>query len=1196
MANVSPQKFKVTFLHLTGNPQNKSDGHSFPVEFHISRTSRDRYQFDQWLFAATGNVLIADFHAARLFAQKMNEQRDLLHHPETAVRAGDINAMGLIDEILHMVIQLYREEIKPGVLADALGWLENKVGKEALDKTLMKFLSEFPPVAVYRNEADIPTYLQGKTENVPNRQIALEEMLMLWLSNLNPAFHPFLELFDDLPLEKTTDYRKAIDQLKQFFDTQPPVGPENKNLIDLLREPAIKCPDSLSAQLEYIRKNWGVILKKIAERLGRRLLLALDLIAEEEKVRFHPAFGPAPTVVPEYVGLEEEPERFSPDLDWMPRTVLIAKSTLVWLDQLSKKYQRHIHRLDQIPDEELDRLAGWGFTGLWLIGVWQRSKASKKIKQLCGNPEAEASAYSLYDYAIAAELGGEEAYHNLRKRCWQRGIRLASDMVPNHMAIDSRWVMEHPDWFIHLDYPPFPAYTYNGPNLSGVPDVGIYIEDHYYERSDAAVTFKHVDFSSGRTRYIYHGNDGTSTPWNDTAQLNYLLAEVREAVIQTILHVARMFPIIRFDAAMTLAKKHFQRLWFPPPGSGGDIPSRAEHGMTREEFNRAFPAEFWREVVDRVAAEAPDTLLLAEAFWLMEGYFVRTLGMHRVYNSAFMNMLRDEENKKYRYTIKNTLEFDPEILKRYVNFMNNPDEDTAIDQFGEGDKYFGICTMMVTMPGLPMFGHGQVEGFHEKYGMEYRRAYYDEVENQYLIERHQQEIFPLVKKRYLFAGVENFLMYDFFTPNGDVDENVFAYSNRYGDERTVVVYNNRFGHTWGWISNSVAYAVKAGGGEKQLVQKDIGTGLDLPGDGSYYCIFSDQVSGLEYIRNCNDIHRNGLYLELKAYQYHVFLNFRIVQDNEWQHYAHLTAHLEGRGTHNIEEALMEVYLKPLHFSFRRLMSPEMVQRLMAERVNDESHAKLIEEIATVYMDFLSAAKKYEWDGSNEQALLKDFKNYLRAAFQLEHLPEKYPLPKSLNYKHAIEYLGTFNLTDNSTWLVIWSWLLTKDLGKLHSPDSYENRSRSLMDEWLLGKLIAHTFLKMGIEGQEAERHFQLLKLLVQHQNWFLLKTPKTNRAHHILSHLLNNADVQHFVGVNRYNGILWYNKESLETLLKWLFLIAALDAVGSERYPGEAAAKEIAQRFAIIKKWLKSGDDSQFQVEKLLEGAKARKRNPGKKK
>ena len=173
---------------------------------------------------------------------------------------------------------------------------------------------------------------------------------------------------------------------------------------------------------------------------------------------------------------------------------------------------------------------------------------------------------------------------------------------------------------------------------------------------------------------------------------------------------------------MTLAKKHVQRLWFPLPGTSGAIPSRAESSMTQAEFDALMPHEFWREVVDRVAVEVPGTLLLAEAFWLLEGYFVRTLGMHRVYNSAFMNMMRDEENAKYRSVLKNTLEFDPDILKRYVNFMSNPDERTAIDQFGDGDKYFGVCTLMATLPGVPMFGHGQVEAFTEKYGMEYKRA------------------------------------------------------------------------------------------------------------------------------------------------------------------------------------------------------------------------------------------------------------------------------------------------------------------------------------------------------------------------------------------------------------------------------------------------------------------------------------------
>ena len=537
--------------------------------------------------------------------------------------------------------------------------------------------------------------------------------------------------------------------------------------------------------------------------------------------------------VPVFGDPAHEYEKFSADTAWMPSTVLIAKSTYVWLAQMSRQYGRRISRLDEIPNEELETLARRGLNSLWLIGVWERSRASKTIKQLCGNSDAVASAYSLFDYKIAEDLGGEAAYINLRDRCYGYGLRLASDMVPNHMGIDSPWVVEHPEWFISRQHP-YPAYSFNGPDLSSDGRVEIKIEDHYFEQTDAAVVFQRRDRSTGETRYIYHGNDGTSFPWNDTAQLDYLNPAVREQVIQTILHVARLFPVIRFDAAMTLAKRHFHRLWFPGPGASGAIPSRAEYGMSQAEFNQHMPHEFWREVVDRVAAEVPGTLLLAEAFWLMEGYFVRTLGMHRVYNSAFMNMMRDEENAKYRSVIKNTLEFDPDIMKRYVNFMSNPDERTAIDQFGKGDKCFGVAVMMATLPGLPMFGHGQVEGFTEKYGMEYQRPRYDETPDPWLVERHDREIAPLLKRRWLFAESSNFLLYDLFEASGAVDENVFAYSNRNGGERALVVYNNRYGTAHGTIDYSAAYADKASAQLRQQRLKDalgLGSSSDrfLPG-------------------------------------------------------------------------------------------------------------------------------------------------------------------------------------------------------------------------------------------------------------------------------------------------------------------------------------------------------------------------------
>ncbi len=321
--------------------------------------------------------------------------------------------------------------------------------------------------------------------------------------------------------------------------------------------------------------------------------------------------------------------------------------------------------------------------------------------------------------------------------------------------------------------------------------VGIVLEDHYWDDSDAAVVFKRFDRQTGDERYVYHGNDGTSFPWNDTAQLDFLSAAVREHVIQTILDVARRFPIIRFDAAMVLAKKHVRRLWWPEPGAGDGIPSRAEHAISKADFDARMPAEFWREVVDRVAAEVPGTLLLAEAFWMLEGYFVRTLGMHRVYNSAFMHMLRDENGAGYRRLLRETLEFDPEILKRYVNFMSNPDEETALEQFGKGDKYFGVSMVMATMPGLPMLGHGQVQGFGEKYGMEYRRATLDERPDQWLVERHEREIFPLLHRRAWFAEARDFLLYD-FVRDGRVDEHVLAYSNGSGPQRSLVVYHDRF--------------------------------------------------------------------------------------------------------------------------------------------------------------------------------------------------------------------------------------------------------------------------------------------------------------------------------------------------------------------------------------------------------------------
>jgi len=941
-------------------------------EFHISKKVRDLCNFEQGLFASSGNVVFANMKNVRAFALKFNSLFTKPEDENKKVSAGSLNAMGLLDEIFHYVTFLYRKNKQSDIIVQMLTELDKSLTKEATDALLLEFMAEFPPTEVYSGSCTAEEYL-NRTAVEPetgrqrtNREQTLEEFILLHLANENPAFKPFKLLFDDTKLSENSNYSKSWAVIQTVAKENPSYGPFDHDLITLLREPVMFAPESLRGQLEYIQKYWDTAI------LGswlKRILSGLDTLSEEEKASWAPMGGDGPELVPySYENLMNEYERFSADSEWMPKVILMAKTVLVWLDQLTKQYGYSITRLDQIPDAELDKLRDEGFTGLWLIGIWERSKASKRIKQLCGNPEAAASAYSLFDYEIAENIGGWSALENLRTRLWQRGIRLASDMVPNHTGMDGEWVINHPDLFVQRPDNPFPQYTYNGENLSQDPRISVYLEDHYYSKDDCSVVFKRVDNQTGDTRYIYHGNDGTGLPWNDTAQIDFLNPAAREAVMQQILHVAQNFPIIRFDAAMVLAKKSIRRLWYPEPGHGGDIATRSETGLSTQQFNDAIPNEFWREVVDRVAVECPDTLLLAEAFWMMEGYFVRTLGMHRVYNSAFMNMLKKEENQKYRDTVKNTINFDPQILKRYVNFMNNPDEETAIAQFGDGDKYFGVCTLMITMPGLPMFGHGQIEGFTEKYGMEYTKAYKDEKPSDYLVHRHWQEIFPLMKKRYVFANVENFLFYDLWTNDGSVNENVFAYSNGTDKEKAIVFYNNKYDQAAGWIKQSVPYAIKNGEGI-ELVTRNLGEGLGLTPEDDKYCIFRENRSNLWFIRKSSEICEKGMFVMLNGFEYQVYLDVHQVTDAQDHRYKILCEFLNGRGCENIEIAWQELIYSDLYKAYADF-AEDFIRPFAKELNNAVEEAKALEEKAAAKSTKKTSAAKAEKTAETTKAAKK----------------------------------------------------------------------------------------------------------------------------------------------------------------------------------------------------------------------------------
>ena len=96
-------------------------------EFHIAKKVRDLCDFNKGLFASSGNVVFANMKNVRDFQLLFNNYIENVTHDENKkVSAGQLNAMGLIDEILHQVCMLYRRNKVPSFMSDFLAKLNDE--------------------------------------------------------------------------------------------------------------------------------------------------------------------------------------------------------------------------------------------------------------------------------------------------------------------------------------------------------------------------------------------------------------------------------------------------------------------------------------------------------------------------------------------------------------------------------------------------------------------------------------------------------------------------------------------------------------------------------------------------------------------------------------------------------------------------------------------------------------------------------------------------------------------------------------------------------------------------------------------------------------------------------------------------------------------------------------------------------------
>lgn len=216
---------------------------------------------------------------------------------------------------------------------------------------------------------------------------------------------------------------------------------------------------------------------------------------------------------------------------WHRYPTLYEIDTLIWLSELSQKYGNPVD-LGSVPSAEWDAIAKFGFEAVWLMGVWQRSPAgiaSANQNQNLLNDFRRAlpdfrpqdnvgSPYCVRRYVVDDHLGGRIGLARARKELAKRGMKLVLDFVPNHVAPDHPWVIEHPEYFIR------------GNASDARNDSASYIEVHG------------TVCACGRDPYF--------PAWPDVLQLNAFQPGLRQAVVETVSRIASQCDGVRCDMAM----------------------------------------------------------------------------------------------------------------------------------------------------------------------------------------------------------------------------------------------------------------------------------------------------------------------------------------------------------------------------------------------------------------------------------------------------------------------------------------------------------------------------------------------------------------------------------------------------------------------------------------------------------------------
>jgi hypothetical protein len=242
----------------------------------------------------------------------------------------------------------------------------------------------------------------------------------------------------------------------------------------------------------------------------------------------------------------------------------------------------------------------------------------------------------------------------------------------------------------------------------------------------------------------------------------------------------------------------------------------------------------------------------------------------------------------------------------------------------------------------------------------------------------------------------------------------------------------------------------------------------------------------------------------------------------------LETELAGRGVDSIDLALAELDHRDVLEPLSQLVSAENLKALSACLSDPAAAADgemTVGEMLPLFVDLMAAMAAREGVRNDPGDVVLALRRDLERALLLPDVGDAAQVAP----------------LDQGWWASVFAWLLIRRLGEVVDRSERRQLAIGWFDEWLFGRVIERQLQQLGLESTEAGRVVDTIRLLLAVEGWWATGDDEIVDLAPVMAELVSFDPGRTHLGVNRWDGVLWYQAEAFDELVRWLRVVAMVE-------------------------------------------------------